>query len=425
MDKSARKKLLKLSAELREELVSGILPYWINNAVDDGKGGFYGRITFNNQVIPDADKSSLLTARVLWTFSACYREFGDPEYKRIAKHAYDFLTGACWDQEFGGIYWMTDAEGKVTDSRKYVYAQAFAIYALSEYYGATENSEALGLAKELYSLLETKCVDPVNSGYFEAFSNNWKILDDVRLSEKDKNEPKSMNTHLHMLEAYTNLYRYWRSVDLKNSLRLLVDIFADHIIDEKNMAATTFFAEDWTPKSGEFSYGHDIETSWLLLEAAEVLGDYPRKEKLRNISLGFAKHVKKEGIDKDGGVFNEGSPEGLTDENKDWWPQAEGVVGFLNAYQLLGEEDYLKAAYNIWEFIKTKVIDSQHGEWHEKVNRKGAPYELDKVRSWKCPYHNGRAALEVMHRVELLTGDNYNSKHSVLKRSVFQNSHQK
>lgn len=399
MKETDRELLEKISAEINDELLDNILPYWINHVIDYENGGFFGRITFDNVPVPEEEKGSLLAARILWTFSACYKKYGLQEFKDTADHAYSFLKNSCWDRENGGIYWMVTFDGKPKDTRKLVYGQAFGIYALSEYYSATKNNDALDLAVELYSILEEKCADQINGGYYEAFNRDWQVMDDARLSKKDHNEPKSMNTHLHLLEAYTNLYRSWKSKELKYKLSELIDLFSEHIINDEGTATIAFLTEDWIPRSDVISYGHDIESSWLLIEAAEVMGDSKRYQSLKKISLGLAHNVRASGLDRDGGIFNEGGPAGVSDDSKDWWPQAEALIGFVNAYQLSGNTGYLQAAGQVWEFTKEYIIDTKYGEWHEKVHRNGTPYELDKVRSWKCPYHNGRAALEISNRV--------------------------
>lgn len=393
--------LQKLSVELEQELRKGILPYWVENTVDNKNGGFAGRISFYNEPDWGAEKGSILTARILWTFSAAYKKFPDTEYQKMAEHAYQFLTGPLWDEVNKGVYWMVDAEGNPTEDRKHVYAEAFTIYALTEYYSAFGKEEALELAILLYSEIEKHCSDAKNGGYYEACSREWKVLDDVRLSDKDRNEPKSMNTHLHLLEAYTNLYRYWKSPDLKEKLTALIQIFEEHIINDSKTSLITFLGEDWTPRSDEISFGHDIETSWLLIEAAEVLRGYPHVERLIDSCLSIANHALNCGLDTEfGGLYNEGSPTGIVDDDKDWWPQAEAVVGFTNAFEYSGNEDYLHASIAIWEYIKKHFIDQKYGEWHEKLNRQGSPFEIDKVRSWKCPYHNGRMVLEMLKRLE-------------------------
>ena len=394
-------KLDTLRSELQSELTGNILPYWINYVKDEVNGGYVGSITYNNQKVYDAPKGGILAARLTWTFSACYKQLETPELKDAAKRAYDYFKTYFVDNQEGGIYWMVDADGKPLDDRKHVYAQAFGIYSLVEYYSAFKDRGALNLAFELYQLIEKYAIDSENGGYFEAYNRYWEPNDDVRLSEKDENEPKSMNTHLHLLEAYANLYRYTPNEEIKGKLSSLIDIFCDYIINKEGTSLINFMGVDWTPKSDIISYGHNIETSWLLYEAAEILGDTFKLDRVIPLSISLATAVLENGIDTDGGLLNEADSAGIIDSDKDWWPQAEAVVGFLNAYELSGNEVFLNASVNSWEFIKNHIIDKEYGEWYEKVSREGIPYKtMDKVRSWKCPYHNSRTVLEVLHRFE-------------------------
>ena len=402
MKKSEVRIIKRLSKELRNELLSNIIPYWLTYGVDHESGGFFGQIDFNNKIIKDADKGSVLMSRILWTFSACQNEFGNDDFKDAANHAYDFVSNHCWDSQHGGVYWMVQSDGAVRDQRKLAYAQAFAIYSLSEYFGASKNQEALNLAIALFEIMEEKCADKKNGGYHEVFDSSWNKLDDPRLSDQDQNSARSTNTHLHILEAYTNLYKYWNSQELRQSLRRMVELFINRIINHDQTSAIPFFDEKWVPETSDISYGHDIETSWLLHEAAKLLNDPDLLDTVETISINIATFVKNNGVDNDGGIFNKGNLNGVTDHRKDWWPQAEGIVGFLNAYQISGNRDFLDTAEHVWDFTNEFIIDKTKGEWHEKVNRGGEPYKLDKVRSWKCPYHNGRAALEVLQRSEAL-----------------------
>ncbi len=399
--------LISLKEEFKKELSEGILYYWLNNTIDKKNGGYVG--TINSKNIPQYDdpKGGILHSRILWTFAAAYRVFGNEEYKIAADIAYEYLVKHFIDKEYGGTFWLVDAKGNPFEDRKHVYAQAFSIYSLAEYYLAVKDEEALNHAIDLYNLIEKHATDADNGGYFEAFSREWKQTDDVRLSEKDENEPKSMNTHLHVLEGYTNLYRAWPNPQLKEQLTTLVHIFIDKIVNKTSTSMVNFMDLDWTPKSDIISFGHDIETTWLLCEAVNVLDDKSLLEKVNKISISVSKSVISNGVDKDGGLLNEANSSGVTDFDKDWWPQAEAVVGFLNAYEISGNKEFLQAAFNSWAFIKNCLIDYTYGEWYEKVNQAGEPYkEMDKVRSWKGPYHNGRAALEVIERVERIVAAN-------------------
>lgn len=389
-----------LRAELKAELTQGILPYWMGPALDARHGGFVGAITGDDVPLPGAAKGSVLNARILWTFAAAYHALGDGRYHAAAERAADFFRAHFIDRLHGGVYWMVDADGAPRDERKHVYAQAFAIYALSEYYRATGHEESLRVAIGLFRLIERHAHDAEHGGYEEAFSRGWVRLDDVRLGDGDADERKSMNTHLHLLEGYTNLYRCWPDPILRQRLRDVIELFLTHIVDSATGHGRQFFDGDWRPKSDAVSFGHDIEASWLLLKGAEAIGDDLLRRRVAPVSLRMAETVLTNAFDTSGGgVFYEMRRDGTVDTDKEWWPQAEAIVGFVNAYQESGRETFLQAAWETWRFTKRYVVDHQHGEWHRRVTRDGVVCAgLEKAGPWKCPYHNARACLEVMVR---------------------------
>ena len=397
--------LERLAEAARTELTGHILPFWADHAPDDVHGGFVGRIDGHGRTVPGAPKGIVLNARILWTFSVAARKLGDARYRALADRAYTALHAHFRDPEHGGVFWTLTADGDPLDTKKQTYAQAFTVYALTEYVRLTDNAEALGWAKELFETLEGRTVDPAWGGYVEAFSRDWGTTDDVRLSEKDADAPKSMNTHLHVMEAYATLYGLWPDAALGERLRALIEIFLDRILASSGDYLTGFFATDWTAVSDTVSFGHDIEAAWLLDEAAEALGDDALTARVRDATVSLARAVLAHGVDADGGLFNEAGPHGLTDTDKHWWPQAEAVVGFLNAYRQTSEAAFVDAAVRSWAFIEDRIIDRDGGEWFFRVSRDGTPYrdEEDTVGPWKCPYHNGRACFETMHRVEALT----------------------
>ncbi len=393
--------LAALRDELGTELTERILPYWMEHTIDHVHGGFVGRITQKNEIVDGAEKGLVLNARILWTFSAAYRVLGDERYRVVADRAYAFMTNAFRDHAHRGYYWMLTYDGRPADDRKHVYAQAFALYGVAEYYRATGHEPALDEAISLFDLIERYAHDLDHGGYHEAFDRAWARLDDARLSDKDAHERKSMNTHLHVLEAYTNLFRVWPDAGLLTQLHALTDVFIHRILRGETRHFLLFFDEDWRPKSTAVSFGHDIEASWLLLDAAEVLGDDELRRQVRDVAVDIARLTLSEGQDHDGGLFNQGGPSGIADTDKDWWPQAEAIVGFVRAYEETGDSAFVKAAEASWAFIKRFVVDEEYGEWFGRVSRDGAPYdEEDKVGSWKCPYHNSRACLEIMDRVD-------------------------
>ncbi|MEX2369897.1 MAG: AGE family epimerase/isomerase [Bacteroidales bacterium] len=386
----------KLKDELHQELTGNILPFWLHHTPDREHGGFIGHIDFEGAPSPRANKGSVLNARILWTFSSSFRILKQPEYLASADRAYDYIKNNFLDREWGGVFWKLDYQGNPLDPKKQIYAQAFTIYGMTEYYRATGNQEALDIAVGLYLDIEKHSFDPVKNGYFEAFTRNWELEGDLRLSEKDLNESKTMNTHLHILEAYTNLYRVWENSELKVQLRNLVYLFTNYFLNESGHL-NLFFDEDWNLKSDLVSFGHDIECSWLLHEAADVLDDEDLKEQCGTLAVKIARQNMK-GLDNDGGLFYEYFPtDERWDTDKHWWPQAEAIVGYYHAHRISGLPEFLDAAMQSWRFIQNYMIDKENGEWHWRVDKQGRPYFIEeKAGFWKCPYHNSRACLEVI-----------------------------
>jgi cellobiose epimerase len=387
-------------SRIEEELRGNILKFWIQHVRDRERGGFYGEISNTLEIKKDAPRGSLLTSRILWTYSAAYRRYRDPAYLEMAKWAYDDLAQRFWDREFGGVYWLNTADGKPLNTRKQIYGQVFALYALSEFHRATGDADALSKAIALYRLIEQHARDGKHGGYFEVCTREWSRELNPRNSSLEAYGAKSQNTHLHVMEAYTNLLRVWPDEGLRNAQRALVEVMLTRILDSKTNHLVLFFTENWTPRTKEISFGHDIEASWLLTEAADVLGDQPLIEGMKPVALAIADVTLREGVDEDGSLLYEAVPGRITKSDREWWPQAEAAVGFYNAYQLSGEERYLQAAWRVWDFIEQKLVDRKHGEWFRAVSSKGVVSAQPKVSLWKCPYHNGRACLELLERIE-------------------------
>ena len=394
--------------DLKHELFR-ILDFWQQNTIDKTNGGFYGKIDNENKIFQEAPKGSVLNSRILWTFSAAYNLTKNTAYLIVAERAFRYIRDFFIDKEFGGVYWTVDYKGKPLDTKKQIYAQAFVIYGLSEFYISSKNEEAKELAIELYNTILKYSYDNKNGGYIEALTRDWKQIADLRLSKKDANEKKSMNTHLHVLEGFTNLYRIWTDEKLKERITELIYIFLNHIIDPKTHHLVLFFDDEWNVKSNIVSYGHDIEAAWLIQEAAEIIVNKPAYgtgrqilEKVKQVSVQIAEAAA-EGLDRDGGLWYEFDVDkSHLIKEKHWWPQAEAMIGFFNAWEITNNEEYLDKSVSSWHFIKEHIIDKKNGEWFWGINKDNSVMNEDKVGVWKCPYHNGRACIELIKRIDKL-----------------------
>lgn len=389
-----------MKTEMQDVLQKNILRFWLDKMVDQEHGGFYGRIDGHEHLHADAEKGAILNARILWAFSAAYRVLGDKTYLETASRAKHYIIDYFIDPEYGGVYWSLDCNGKPLDTKKQFYAIGFAIYGMSEYARATGDAEALKVAIDLYRCIEEHALDHEYNGYIEAMTRDWQPIADMRLSELDANYPKSQNTHLHIIEPYTNLYRVWKSDELKASLHNLIDIFTDRILNPETHHLDLFFDMDWKRGAGALeSYGHDIECSWLIHEAALVLGDAEVLKKVEPIVEMVAKASEK-GLNADGSMVHEANLDtGYVDSDLHWWVQAEAVVGFFNIYQYFGDESALQKAQHCWTYIKENLIDNENGEWHWSRRKDGTlNLDDDKAGFWKCPYHNSRMCLEIIER---------------------------
>lgn len=396
-------KLNNLKEELTLHLREKIFPFWMNRMVDHEHGGFYGWADNNGTIKSQASKGAVMNTRILWTFSAAYNMFNDQKYLDMANRSFQFMIDHFLDEKHGGIYWMLDYKGYPMESKKQIYAQAFAIYSFSEYFRASLNKDALEYTKDIFRLVEKHSFDPAHNGYFEAFSRQWEILEDLRLSNKDINEKKTLNTHLHILEAYSRLLTIIHDDFLMERLVNLIDLFINRFISPVNNHLVMFYDECWNPKSNKCSYGHDIEASWLLTEASEATGSKLLMEECRLSSVKMAETILNNGRADDGSIYNEINEDNMLDDDRHWWPQAEGMVGFLNAYQHTGDEKFVDAVLKLWEFIKKYMVHPELGEWYFRVNNKYEPAPDEEFAGpWKGPYHNGRMCMELIRRITAL-----------------------
>lgn len=390
-----------LASQMKEELIYDILPYWSEKMVRPD-GALLGRIDGHDNPDPAAPIGAIMTARVLWTFASAARVTGDASLLEMAHRAKSLIINHFYDKENGGTYWSLTPELEPEDDKKQIYAIAFVIYGLAELYRADGDEQALDYAKRLYADIESHSRDHEKNGYFEAFTRDWGPIADMRLSDKDANESKTMNTHLHILEAYTGLYRVWKDASLAEALRNLIVIFLEKILGADSHLKL-FFDDDWNCGYDTVSYGHDIEASWLLYEAAEVLGEEDLLRRVRESVPGIV-DAASEGFDPEKGMIYEKYPlRNIVDADRHWWVQAESVVGYFNLWQLSGRQDCIENAVMAWEFIKNNLIDKSCGEWFWSIREDGSiNRDDDKAGFWKCPYHNGRMCMEIIERVNNL-----------------------
>lgn len=410
-----------LKQEVTDVLHNNILNFWMNMQ-DKENGGFYGQMTGEGKLVKEASKGGILNARILWSFAAAYRVTRRQEYLDVARRQKDYILEYFIDPLYGGTFWELDCKGNPIDTKKQFYAIGFTIYGLSEFLRATatndgapdvipadERNAVMEAAINLFECIEEHSLDPVYNGYIEACTRQWGEIADMRLSELDANYPKSQNTHLHIIEPYANFYRVLKvekpfeaiTLKLENALRNIIDIFCDKILNPETHHLDLFFDMDWTRGAGALeSYGHDIECSWLMHEAALVLDDKDVLAKVEPIVQLVAKASEK-GINADGSMVHEANLDtGYVDVDRHWWVQAEAVVGFYNIYQHFGDQSALDKCLGTWQYIKDNLIDNELGEWfwsrdpERNINRRD-----DHAGFWKCPYHNSRMCLEIMERI--------------------------
>lgn len=410
---SAKKEALcQMKEEVKQELLTDIIPFW-KKLRDDEYGGYYGWLSYDLVLDKEAEKGCILNSRITWFFANAYTAwktgliteaeckaagYTGEELLAEAEHGYRFLKEHCIDREYGGIYWSLKYDGTPLDTTKHTYNQAFCIYALSSYYEASGDEEALKLARELFHLIEEKCTDEV--GYLEAFTREFLPESNEKLSENGVLADKTMNTLLHVFEAYTELYRVSKDKEVGERLRWIMDVFAEKVYNPAKHRQEVFFDANYNTILDLHSYGHDIETAWLMDRGVEVLGDPEYEEKMYPITKALTAQIYRAAFN--GHSLANECDRGIVNAHRVWWVQAENIIGFLNGYEKQPEHDeYLDAVLSQWEFIQKYVIDRRPGsEWYWEVNEDGSPIEgRPIVEPWKCPYHNGRMCMEVLKRI--------------------------
>lgn len=383
--------------EIKSELENHIIPFW-NNLCDYKRGGFYGYMSSDLELDKNAEKGVILHSRILWFYSNCYLTLKREDCLEKAKHCFEFLKNYCVDRDQGGVYWLMNADGTVSDSMKHTYCQAFFIYAMASYYDASKDKEALELAMSVFNTVETKCVDDI--AYLEAQSKEFELVENDALSENGLMADKTMNTVLHLIEAYTELYRVNPDKRVLERLKFQLELTYDKIYDKEGHKLLVFFDREMKVIGDIHSYGHDIEATWLLDRACDVIGDKELTKKISAINKAIVANIAD--IAFENGSLNNERDKTEINKIRIWWVQAESVVGFLNGYQRYNEEKYLEMSKSVWSYIKNHIIDKREGgEWFSQIEENGS-YTKAKatVDPWKCPYHNGRMCLEVIRRVE-------------------------
>lgn len=381
--------------EIRKELTEHIIPFW-DSLEDKEYGGFYGFMDNDLKLDKGAVKGVILHSRILWFYSNCYLTLKDEKCLEKAKGCYEFMAKNCVDHENGGVFWAVNADGSVADDMKHTYCQAFFIYALASYYDASGDKSALDLAMDVFRTVEEKCTDEV--AYLEAMSRTWELVENDALSENGLMADKTMNTTLHLLEAYTELYRVHKDEKVLERLKFQTRIFLDKIFYKEDDRLLVFFDKNLDVIGDIHSYGHDIEATWLLDRACDVMGDKELAAEVAAMNEKIVANIKKLAY-RDGSLLNERDK---TEINtwRIWWVQAEAVVGFTNAAMRYNKPEYKEIAENIWNYIKNNLVDKREGgEWFSQLDENGKPADFKPVVDpWKCPYHNGRMCLEIINR---------------------------
>ena len=395
-----KEQLQALAQWAKNDLENNLLPWWEQHTIDEEQGGFYGAVDKHNQPIKDAPRFVVLNARLIWTYAAAYATTKNPVHQQMAKRAFEYVRDYFYDAENGGFFTWLHADGSVKDSHKFTYGNAFAIYGLAEYARVFDSAEAKDMAIQTARLLDTHMWDSHHGGYFETATAYWAYTPFVTYLHPDTTIQKTMNTHLHMLEAYTHLLRIHEAPWLRSRVRELLYTVIHRVLNPTNHHMYLFQARDWTPVVQDFTVGHDIESSWLLWETAAVLGEKEALEDTRKIAVNMARAALEDGVSAEGGMHTEWHVhEKAFSPNFSWWEQCEAVVGFLNAYEMTGEEKFLTAAMGAKGFIDKYFIDRKRGGWYAWVGDDGAPMDWVKADGYTCPYHNVRMSVEVLRRV--------------------------
>jgi len=420
MPSSVPASLTQFLTEARHHLTQELLPFWTTRCRDAVHGGFITHFDQHGHDTGDDQKSLIAQTRCLYTFSSAHRYgYGDGQLAEFARHGADYLINRMWDEAHGGFFWMTNRRGEVVDDQKIVYGQSFSIYSLSEYTLATGDPRGLEYAAKTFDLLQKYAADTQHGGYFEMFDRDWTLKGPGSAG----GDRKTLDVHMHLMEAYTSLYQASGQALHRRKLREVIGILLEKIMHPVHGTGIPQFWADWrvAPQikfdviwgwdrftadglkreaEDNTSYGHNTEFAWLLLHALDVLREplEPYREALRKPLA----HAADFGIDAEfGGVFVEGSHAGTVyDREKEFWQQAEALIGFLDGHWLFGDEKYLRAYERVHRFVFDRMINRPVGEWWPLMTRRGEPIWTHMSHSWKINYHTVRSMVQVIRRLE-------------------------
>lgn len=394
------RELATLSAEVEKDLTDSVLPFWINH-VTDPAGGFYGMVMSDGKPVPGAEKGAILNGRIIWTFSKAFGKYGLPQYREAADRAADYFIAHFIDPKYGGAVWSVDSEGAIKDGVKQTYATAFGIYGLAEHFRATGDRLSLDAAIGMFRTLEDKVHDHAGKGYLETFARDWSHSD-TKGVDGMAGATKTMNTHIHVMEAYTTLYQVWPDEELRACIVELLDILQSKLYNPATKHLILYCDDDWKSLEEVDSFGHDIETSWLLCEAAQAIGDPEILARIRKQAVEMTDVALAEGLSEKGYMRYERNAKGYSPQLS-WWPQCETIIGCVNAWQLTGDRKYFDVAVKTWEYVKAHFIDKEYGDWFKALMPDETPARGPKASMWNCPYHVSRVSYELGERLRRQT----------------------
>jgi len=418
-----KEKILEYKKEAENYLINELLPFWLNRCKDDVHGGFITQFDAKGNDTGEDQKSLIAQVRTVYTMASAHRAgYGNGRCEEFARHGVDFLIDKMWDQEYEGFYWTVDRKGNVEIDKKILYGLSFSIYALCEYTLATGDRRGIEYAGKVFDIIQKYSTDTMYGGYFEMFERNWDLCG----PGSGGGDRKTLDSHMHLMEALTSLYECSRKTIHLRKLKEVIEILTKRMLHPEYATGIPQFWKDWTTApqikfdiiwgwdrfadSGakshaedNTSYGHNVEFAWLLLHALEIM-ELDRKT-YENIIKKQLNHTLNNGIDwKFGGVYIEGAHAGgVYDREKEFWQQAEVLIGMLDGCLYFKEEKYWPAYENVHRFVFDRMINHKVGEWWPLLTREGKPIWTHMSNSWKVNYHTVRCIIQCIKRLDKLS----------------------